>query len=140
LQTQINQILLNWIITNDYCDRAITTVEKLKNNFKDIFTAITTIRRQYAKNPWNYFDLGILYGLTNSRIRAKIFLFILIKQKCQYDYEFERREMAIQVLEWIGNKEIFLQRVKDLIIRTRQKKKLPDATLDKLTHRKTKST
>ena len=111
-------------IVNTYCDHVIEKVQKLKEKFKDVPTAVKSIGK-YPDDPWHYFDLGILYGLNGRIQKADSSLTKLIKQKCNFDYEFERQKLAIEILELLTDNEKFNGRVQALITQSRQLKKLP---------------
>jgi hypothetical protein len=128
-------------IVGNYCDHVIKKTQSLKEEFKDISTAIDNIERRYPDDSWHHFDLGILYGLTGNTKKAKYFLNKLARQKCEYDYEFERQKASADLLSLLSDKEKFLSHTKELIARSRQLKKLPTLDTDLLpaTHTSTKT-
>jgi hypothetical protein len=111
-------------IVNTYCDHVIEKVQKLKEKFKDVPTAIKSIGK-YPDDQWHYFDLGILYGLNGQMQKAGSCLKKLMKEKCKFDYEFERQGLATEMFELLDDKEKFVARAQTLIIQSRQLKKLP---------------
>jgi hypothetical protein len=113
-------------IVNNYCDQVIEKTQKLKEEFKNILTAIDTIQNRYLKDdPWDYYDLGVLYGLTGQTKKAELFLNKLKNLECTYDYEFERQKAAINIMNLLPDREKFLAGAKDLLAQSRQLKKLP---------------
>jgi hypothetical protein len=124
-------------IINDYCDLAISKVDTLTVQFRDVWSAAKTFKKQVDKDPWNEFDLAMLYRLTQRVAASKKLLLKLKKQKCEYDYEFERQKVVTEILSWLDNDEIFLVKIKELINQTRQLKKLPLIELGNLQERRT---
>jgi hypothetical protein len=122
---------------NDYRDLTITKVDILKVKFKDIWTAANTFKKHVGNDPWNKFDLAILYGLTGKLSDSKKLLLDIKKQKCEYDYEFKRQQFVTEILPWLDNDETFLIKIKELINQTRQLKNLSSVDLDDLRERKT---
>jgi chaperonin cofactor prefoldin len=112
-------------IVNAYCNRVIEKIQKFKEEFKDISTAIDSIKRLYPDNPWNDFDLGILYGLNGQIQKADSSLKKITKQKCNFEYEFKRQKSAAEMLELLADNEKFVARVQTLMVQSRQLKKLP---------------
>jgi hypothetical protein len=124
-------------IINDYCDLTITKLDDLKVKFKDVWTATNTFKKHIDKDPWNKFDLAILYSLTGNISDSRKLLNDIKKQKCEYDYEFKRQQLVTEILLWFDDDETFLSKIKELINQTRQLKKLPVVNLDNLQERKT---
>ena len=119
-------------IINHQCDFIITRVKELQLKCRDIWAATATFKKQFRKDPWDKFDLGVLYGLTGQHGKSKSLLEQLINEKCQHEYEFARQQLAIQILSWFENSEVFPLKIKYLINETRQLKKLPVADLSDL--------
>lgn len=113
-------------LINSYCDYTIQRVQTLKESLKDIRTAVGTIHdRSFKDDPWDYFDLAILYGLTGQIKLAKSFLNKLKDMACTHDYEFERQKVAIELVDIADDIEKFVERVNKLLAQTRLLKKLP---------------
>ncbi|MBV4360291.1 hypothetical protein [Pinibacter aurantiacus] len=119
-------------VINEYCDFAIKKVAELRTKFADVWTASNTFKKQVDKDPWDNFELGILYGLTENLSKAKNHLQKVSNEKCEHNFEFERRKLVLEILTWLGDDETFLIKMKDLITQTRQLKKLSFANLDNL--------
>lgn len=111
-------------IVTTYCDHVIEKVQKLKEKFMDVPTAIKSIGK-YPDDQWHYFDLGILYGLNGQMQKAGSSLKKLMKQKCKFDYELERQKLADELFNLLADKEKFVAKAQALIIQSRQLKKLP---------------
>lgn len=123
LEEAENEVLFEKII-NDYCDYTIKKVEKLKYKFRNVHAAIKTFKKQEF-DSWDHFDLAMLYGITGQLNRSRRRLKKVIREKCEHDFEIERRKVAKEILPWLGNHQMFLENIKALIIKTRQLKKLP---------------
>jgi len=48
------------------------------------------------------------------------------KEKCERPFEFERLKFVDEMFKWLTSRDIFLNKVQDIINHTRQNKKLPD--------------
>lgn len=121
---------------NDYCDFTILKVDELKVKFKDVWAATNTFKKQVDNDPWDNFELGVLYSLTGNISNAKKYLQKVKKEKCEHDFEFARQKLVSEILTWLDNDETFLINIKQLINQTRQLKKLPIVELDNLRERK----
>ena len=124
-------------IINDYCDFTIEKVKKLKIKFNDIWTATNTFKKGVDDDPWDHFSLGVLYGLTGNLSKSKKYLRKVSKEKCEHDYEFERKKIVTEILGCLNSDETFLTKIKELINQARQLKKLPVVDLGNLRERKT---
>jgi hypothetical protein len=118
-------------IVDAYCNHVIEKVQKLKEKFKDVSTAIDSIKQLYPDDAWQEFDLGILYGLDGQMQKADSSLRKLTDQKCNFDYELERQELANIMLELVTDNQKFTDKTQALITQSRRLKKLPalDITL-----------
>ena len=121
----------------EYCNYAIAKVEELKKKFQDVYSAVKTFRKAGTGSGWDNFNLGVLYGISGQLSVAKSFHKKVVKEKCEYDYEFERQQLATEILTWLNDANTFLENIKSLISKTRQMKKLPLVDLDNLQERKT---
>jgi hypothetical protein len=123
-------------IIDDYCNFTIKKVNELKGKFRDVWTATKTFKKQVDDDPWDFFELGILYGLSGNLSKAKKYLQKVAKEKCEHAFEFERQELVLKILTWLDSDEVFMTGVKQLINRARQLKKLPFVQLDDVRERK----
>ena len=112
-------------IVNEYCDLAIERVDKLKKEFTDINAAVKTYIKSSSNDHWDYFNVGIMYGLAGRFGKAKLVLTKLKNKKCEFDYEFDRNKLAVEVLTWLDDESNFDTNIKNLIEKTRLLKKLP---------------
>jgi len=112
-------------IVNDYCDQALLKVAKIKVDFIDISSSIKTLENLKSNDPWKIYDLGILYALNGQINPSKRCLQIVYEQKCDRPFEFERQKIIAEILEWFDNDRLLKSKLKDMINRTRQLKKLP---------------
>lgn len=76
--------------------------------------------------------MGILYGISGQLFEAKSYLRKVTKEKCEYDYEVERQQLATRIITWLSDHDMFIEKVKPLINKTRQMKKLPPSDLRSL--------
>jgi hypothetical protein len=115
-------------VVDNYCNHVIEKIQKFREEFKDISTAIASIERINPDDPWHYFDLAILYGLNGQAQKADSFLRKLMEQRCKFDYENERQKLASEMFELLTDNEKFVIHAKTLIANSRQLKKLPALT------------
>ncbi len=124
-------------LVNDLCDLTIKRVEELDRKFIDIWTALKTADKEKADDTWRIYEVAVLNILTSNFDKARKQLFQVSKTKCEYDYEIERKKVADELLDWLQERPADLDKIENLINKTRQLKKLPTVTLDNLTERKT---
>jgi hypothetical protein len=124
-------------VIDELCDLAIKRFQLLERNFKDIWTAIDTLEEDKTHS---YFDLAVLYALTENFDKAIYELKHLSDAPCEYDWHFERQEVINKLIGRIEeDPSTFLEKFKIQINQTRQLKKLKPAKLNKLTERKKKA-
>lgn len=121
-------------VVHQLCDQAIKQFQLLERNFKDIFTALDTLKNDKTKS---HYELAVLYALTENYDKALQVLKQLSDAPCEYDWHFERREVVNKLIEWIEeDPSTFLDKFKNQINETRKLKKLKPANLQQLTERK----
>ena len=121
----------------EYCEYNIAKVEAMQVKFQDVSSAIKTFKKASSNSGWDNFNLGILYGISGQLSEAKSYLKKVTKEKCEYDYEVERLQLATEIITWLSDYDIFIEKVKPLINKTRQMKKLPPSDLISLREKKT---
>ncbi len=124
-------------LVNELCKLTIKRVQELEQKFTDVWTALKTADKEKADNTWIIYEVAILNILTSNFDEARKRLFQVSKTKCEYDWEIERKKVADELLDWLKEKPGDLDKIENLINKTRQLKKLPTVTLHNLTERKT---
>lgn len=124
-------------LVNELCKLTIKRVQELEQKFTDVWTAQKTADKEKADNTWIIYEVAILNILTSNFDEARKRLFQVSKTKCEYDWEIERKKVADELLDWLKEKPGDLDKIENLINKTRQLKKLPTVTLHNLTERKT---
>jgi len=121
-------------LINKLCNLVIVRVRELDREFIDLWVAKKTLNKDL--DAWRKYEIGILKGLINDYNGAQKLLNAVINEKCEHNYEFKRQQIASEILEWLDNEQAFENKVKELIEKTRQLKKLPIVDLNNLTERK----
>lgn len=124
-------------LVNDLCDLTIKRVQELDLKFQDIWTALKTVDKENGEDTWRLFEVAVLNALASNFNKAKKLLRQVSKTKCEHDWEIERKKLVDELLNWLQESPSSLEKIKNIIIQTRQLKKLPEMTLDNLTERKT---
>lgn len=125
-------------LVNDLCDLTIKRVQELESKFQDIWTALKTADKEKGNDTWRIYEVAVLNALTLNFDKAEKQFKKVSKEKCEYDWEIERKSTAEEFLNWIQDKSTFLDNIKKLIHKTRELKRLPDIPLDNLTEKKGK--
>jgi hypothetical protein len=124
-------------LVNELCELTIKRVQELEQKFTDLWTALKTVEKEKADDTWRIYEVAILNILTSNFDKARKQLFQVSKTNCEYDWEIERKKVADELLDWLKEKPRDLDKIENLINKTRQLKKLPTVTLDNLNERKT---
>lgn len=124
-------------LMNELCDLTIKRVKELDQKFADIWTALKTVDKENENDTWRIYEIAILNALASNFEKARKQLEQVSKTKCEYDWEIERKKLADELLEWLQENPMSLDKIKSLITETRQLKKLPEMTLENITERKT---
>ncbi len=123
-------------LVNELCELTIKRVQELEQKFIDVWTALKTADKEKADDTWRIYEVAVLNILTSNFDKARKQLSQVSKSKCEYDWEIERKKVADELIDWLQERPIDLDKIENLINRTRQLKKLPIVTLDNLTERK----
>jgi hypothetical protein len=120
------------ILVNELCDLSIKKVKQICNEFRNIPSALTALQKEKLDNTWRIYEMGILYAFSQNLEAAKQNLKKVSLEKCEYDWQVERKTVTDNILNWIDNNS-FTQNMTNLIAETRKLKKLPKVNLDTLT-------
>ena len=121
---------------NDLCDLTIKRVQELDLKFQDIWTALKTAEKEKGDDTWRLYEVAILNAMTSNFEKAKKQLNQVSNEKCEYNWEIQRKQLTDELINWTFDSPTFLENIKNLITQTRQLKKLPTMKLDNLTARK----
>ena len=124
-------------LVNELCDLTIKRVQELNENFIDIWTALKTSDTENESNIWRIYEVAILNAVASNIDDARKLLTIVSKTKCEYDWQIERKKLTDELLDWLAESPVSLDKIKNIIIETRELKKLPKMTLENITDRKT---
>ncbi|MFC7773765.1 hypothetical protein [Flavobacterium sp. GCM10027622] len=130
-EEQFHKLVIN------LCELSIQRVQELEQKCIDVWTALKTVEKEKAHDSWRIYEVAVLHILTLNFDQARKHLFQLSKTKCKYDWEMERKKAADELLDWLQKEPTNLDKIKSIINKTRQLKKLPIVPLDNLTERKT---
>lgn len=119
-------------LTIDLCELAIKKVKELEENFLNLPISLETVKKEDSKDTWKLFDKAILNALNDNFDQAKNILNEIHNRECEYDYEFERKQVVHAILLNSNKDNVLIQKVKTLIIQTREQKKLPNIKIDEL--------
>lgn len=122
---------------NELCDLIIKRVQELDQKFIDIWTALKTADREKENDTWRIYEVAVLNILTSNFDKARKQLIQVSKAKCEYDWEIERKKVTDELIDWLQERPTDLEKIENLINKTRQLKKLPTVTFDYLTERNT---
>ncbi len=98
----------------------------------NISIALKTLNKEDSKDTWKLFDKAILNVQNDNFDNAKNIFNEIHNKECEYDYEFERKQVIHDILMNSNTDSLLLEKIKSLIIRTREQKKLPTITMDEL--------
>jgi hypothetical protein len=123
-------------LVNELCDLTILRVQEIDHKYQDIWTALQTVDKDKGNNTWRLYDVAVLNALTSNYDRAQQQFIKVSNEKCEYEWEIQRKQLTDEILTWQQNTSTFADNIKNLIIKTRQLKKLPAMTHDQLMERK----
>lgn len=126
-------------LVNDLCDLTIKRVRELELKFMDFSTALKTIKKEKGDSTWDLYEISVLNILNGNSEKALKQLRKVSKEKCEYDWEIERKKVTDDLIDWLKETPKNLDRIRNLINETRQLKKLPTLMHDDLSERKTTS-
>ena len=124
-------------IVNELCELTIKRVQQLEQKFIDVWTALKIAEKEKGGDTWRIYELAVLNILTSNFYKARKQLLQVSKTKCEYNWEMERKKVADELIDWLQERPANLDKIENLINKTRQLKKLPTVKLDNLTERKT---
>jgi len=111
-------------IVNGFCDFALTRASEIKSQLHDYKNAAIILKDSFDKdNTWQNFDLAIIIALSGDKANAKSILEKVISENCTYDWEIERQNFSIKLIDWIEH-NCFDEKIKVQISLTRRLKKL----------------
>lgn len=123
-------------LVNELCDLSIERVQDLELKFIDFRTALKTIKKEKVDGAWDLYENGFLNILNGNFNKALKQLSKVSREKCRYDWEFERKKLTEDLIDWLKERPTNLDKINNLITETRRSKKLPTITLGNLTERK----
>ncbi len=112
-------------LTINLCELAIKKVKELDEKFLNIPKALSTLNKEDSNDTWRLFDKAILNVLNDKFDQSKKILNVIINRECKYDYEFQRKQVAHDLLMNSNSDVELLNKINSLIIQTREQKKLP---------------
>jgi Domain of unknown function (DUF4304) len=112
-------------VIHQMCDLILLKVNELNYKFRDIGSSINTLDKDTLKDTWRLFNLSILKVISNDFEGSKKLLEMVCLDKCDRDWEFERKKVATEILSWMSDDTILFDKLKELINTTRGLKKLP---------------
>ncbi len=124
-------------LVNELCELTIKRVQELEQKFIDVWTALKTMNKEKSDDTLRIYEVAVLNILTSNFDKARKQFSQVSKSKCEYDWEIERKKVADELIDWLHEIPMDLDKIQNLINKIRQLKKLPIVTLDNLTERKT---
>ncbi len=109
----------------ELCDLSIERIRQLEIKFKDPKAGIRTLNNEKEKDAWRYYDLAVLHALEGNQNKALRFFKKVSGEKCEYDFEYERKKITDDHIRLIRDKSSFYENVKSINANTRQLKNLP---------------
>lgn len=123
-------------LVNELCELTVKRVQELEQKFIDVGTALKTANKEKADDTWRIYEVAVLNILTLNFDKARKQLFLVSNTKCEYVWEIERKKVADELLDWLQERPANLDKIENIINKTRQLKKLPPVPLGNLTERK----
>jgi|LakMenEpi03Aug12_release.lakeMendotaPanAssembly.Ray.scaffolds.fasta_scaffold559819_1 hypothetical protein len=109
---------------NSLCELTLKRTSEIQSQLATYSNATATLKKTFnPTNSWQNFDLGIITALSGDKTNAKILLEKVISGNCGYEWEKDRKEFTVKLLDWL-NSDSFNNKINEEIILTRKLKKL----------------
>ncbi len=112
------------------CELALRRVLLYRQSYRDLPTALKSLKKESDKDAWSFYDLATVYGLLGDENAARRYYRKVLAEACDVDWERNRKKVTEELIECLDGSGAFQRRMREIIQSSRREKKLTNVELE----------